>query len=87
MTITFAAYAAPAGWERPVAVAVVVLLVLAVVVAAGVSSGLPAAHLADASSLVGSDAYGILQSGVWVVSNGTGTSAKPESTGRPLKDS
>lgn len=86
MAITFAAYAAPAGWERPVAVAavlalaavnyvgvtrtaflariivVVVLLVLTVVVAAGVSSGLPAAHLADASSLVGSGAYGILQS-------------------------
>ena len=88
MTITFAAYTAPAGWERPVAVAavlalaavnyfgvtrtaflarIIVLLVLAVIVAAGVSSGLPAAQLADASSPVGSGARGILQSGVWVV--------------------
>ncbi len=92
MALTFAAYAAPGGWERPVAVAavialttvnllgitrtalltrvivVLVLAVLAVVVAAGMTSGLPelgiwsspGGGLGDA--LVADGWYGILQS-------------------------
>jgi basic amino acid/polyamine antiporter, APA family len=91
MALTFAAYAAPAGWERPVAVAAVValaavnyrgvtrtalatriivsgvLVTLAVVVAAGASTGLPlvaggiGADSLGAGLLAGGW-YGILQS-------------------------
>ena len=83
MALTFAAYAAPAGWERPIAVAAVValaavnlwgitrtalatriivalvLLVLAIVVAAGASRGVP--PVGDPLELVASGPYGILQ--------------------------
>jgi len=85
MALTFAAYVAPPGWERPVgAVAVIalaavnyrgitrtakltriivvaVLVVLGVVVAAGLSTGLPALPSLGAG-LVSHGAYGILQS-------------------------
>jgi APA family basic amino acid/polyamine antiporter len=84
MALTFAAYAAPAGWERPVAVAGIVavaavnhrgvtrtalatkilvsgvLVTLAVVVAAGASTGLPLAPLSG--GLLAGGWYGILQS-------------------------
>lgn len=83
MALTFAAYAAPAGWERPIAVlavvalaavnllgitrtalatriiVAVVLLVLAIVVAAGAAQGIP--PLGDPLELVASGPYGILQ--------------------------
>lgn len=86
MALTFAAYAAPAGWERPVAVAAVVglaavnyrgvtrtalltrvivaivLLSLAVVVAAGSSTGLPETGSLEPSSWLAHGWYGILQS-------------------------
>jgi APA family basic amino acid/polyamine antiporter len=85
MALTFAAYAAPSGWERPVAVAAVVglaavnyvgvtrtalvtrvivvisLLALAIVVAAGASTGLGAADWSG-DHLVSHGWYGILQS-------------------------
>ncbi|HEX5858854.1 MAG TPA: APC family permease [Microbacterium sp.] len=85
MALTFAAYAAPAGWERPVAVLAVaalaavnyfgitrtaqltriivvfVLMVLAVVVAAGIAGG-PAEDPWGSSELLAGGAYGILQS-------------------------
>ena len=84
MAMTFAAYAAPAGWERPVAVTaviviaainyigisrtalatrvlvVIVLVSLAIVVAAGASSGADPA--AWSTGLVSSGWYGIFQS-------------------------
>lgn len=84
MAMTFAAYAAPAGWERPVAILAIValaganllgitrtalltrvivtlvLLSLAVVVAAGAVSELPA--LSAPFDLVSGGVYGILQS-------------------------
>lgn len=89
MALTFAAYAAPTGWERPVAVAAVValavvnyrgvtrtalatriivsgvLIALAVVVAAGASTGLP--FVGDTGGGIGAGLlsggwYGILQS-------------------------
>lgn len=86
MALTFAAYAAPSGWEHPVAVLAVLalaavnyvgvtrtaflariivavaLLVLAIVVAAGASTGYPALHASDASALVAHGPCGILQS-------------------------
>ncbi|WP_189607832.1 APC family permease, partial [Mycetocola manganoxydans] len=96
MALTFAAYAAPAGWEKPVAALAVAalvavnyvgvtrtasltrmlvvasLLVLAVVVAAGlsappgsdlpVSAGATAGSLAAGSGLLDAGLYGILQS-------------------------
>ena len=91
MALTFAAYAAPTGWERPVAVAAVaalaavnyrgvtrtalatriivsgVLISLAVVVAAGASTGLPFVGDAVGGGVVGAGLlsggwYGILQS-------------------------
>ena len=84
MALVFAAYAAPPGWERPVAIVAVlalatvnlfgvtrtalatriivvaVLLVLAVVVASGASTSLPA--FAEPLDLVAAGPYGILQS-------------------------
>lgn len=87
MALTFAAYAAPEGWEKPVAVVavlglaavnyrgvtrtaaltrvivVVVLLSLAVVVAAGASTGLDSlARVIEPDGLVSGGWYGILQS-------------------------
>ena len=85
MAITFAAYAAPPGWERPVAVVAVlalgganalgvtrtalltrilvsgVLVALAIAVAAGASTGLPALDEASPDLLAGGW-YGVLQS-------------------------
>jgi APA family basic amino acid/polyamine antiporter len=84
MALTFAAYAAPAGWERPTAVAAVVglagvnllgvtrtalatrlivvavLAVLALVVTAGATSGLPSLELG--ANLLARGWYGNLQS-------------------------
>ena len=88
MALTFAAYVAPAGWERPVALAAVVALtvvnllgitrtalltrvivvfvlaVLAVVVTAAVSSGLPelVPDSGLGAALVANGPYGVLQS-------------------------
>ncbi|GGF27607.1 APC family permease [Subtercola lobariae] len=90
MALTFAAYAAPPGWQKPVAViavlalaavnyrgvtrtatltrviVVVVLLTLALVVAAGWSSGLPVLNAWESGNLSGDLVahgwYGILQS-------------------------
>lgn len=88
MALTFAAYAAPAGWERPVALAAVVALtvvnllgitrtalltrvivvfvlaVLAVVVTAAVTSGLPelVPDSGLGAALVANGPYGVLQS-------------------------
>src|SRR6478735_2163790 len=55
MALTFAAYAAPPGWERPVAI-------LAVAVASGVSAP-DAPGWFDAEALWSGGWYGILQSG------------------------
>ncbi|MET4780139.1 amino acid permease [Glaciihabitans sp. UYNi722] len=85
MALTFAAYAAPSGWQRPIAVAavvglaavnyfgvtrtafvtrmivVVVLLSLAIVVAAGIGTGLPQGG-SELGDLFAHGWYGILQS-------------------------
>src|SRR6266498_3842290 len=62
MALTFAAYAAPEGWRKPVAVVAVVLAVLAVVVMANLVGGhADPCHLAGWASPPGGW-YGILQS-------------------------
>ena len=86
MALIFAAYAAPNGWERPIAavavaalafvnyhgvtrtarlsriVVVIALIAIAVVVAAGVGSGLPELGAAHPAGILDGGWYGILQS-------------------------